>query len=302
MPPSTHRASQNSTTDRSISVAVRALRLWFAVESRLSPASAESRAARIFVTPPRQKRRNSAYLSPNSTTDADIKHVELVVRDGAGNVAVTCMGDGPAVMLLHGWGGSAADMRPLANGFARAGYRSVTFDMPGHGRSSGRESSLVEFLRAIRCVSDALGAPQLVVGHSFGGAAAVFGITELGLPVRGAVLVAPAPGPAYYVDRFARTVGLPGARTNGMVRQLVQRVGRSLESLDAVTAARDARVPAVIFHDPADREVPFEFAAKITDAWRGSRLVEAPSLGHKRLLRDAGTIDAAVAFADSLIR
>ena len=211
------------------------------------------------------------------------------------------MGNGPTVMLLHGWGGSAADMNPLATAFAIAGYRSITFDMPGHGRSSRRESSLVQFLRAMRSVSGALGTPDVVVGHSFGGTAAVFGITELGWPVRGAVLLAPAPGPAYYVQRFVRAVGLPKARTEGMVRHLVERVGRSLESLDAVEAAHDAKVPALVLHDPGDREVPFEFATRISDAWRGSRLVEAPALGHKRILRDPGTIAAAIEFADSLI-
>jgi predicted alpha/beta hydrolase family esterase len=145
-------------------------------------------------------------------------------------------------------------------------------------------------------VSTAVGAPEIIVGHSFGGAAAVFGVTELGLPVRGAVLVSPAPGPAYYVDRFATSLGLPPERTPGMLRHLVARVGRSMESLDALVAARTATAPAVIFHDPNDREVPFEFAERMANAWRGSRLVSAPTLGHKRILRDAEVISAAVEF------
>jgi pimeloyl-ACP methyl ester carboxylesterase len=203
-------------------------------------------------------------------------------------------------MLLHGWGGRAADMGPLAGAFARAGYRAVTFDMPGHGRSPGRESSLVEFLRAMQSVTDALGHPDLIVGHSFGGSAAVFGVTELGLLVRGAVLIAPAPGPAYYVDRFVRAVGLPAERASGMLRRVVERVGRSVESLDAVAAARAAKVPALILQDPADREVPWQYAEAMADAWRGSRLLPAPSLGHKRILRDPATIGAAIEFARAL--
>jgi pimeloyl-ACP methyl ester carboxylesterase len=205
-------------------------------------------------------------------------------------------------MFVHGWGGGSADMMSLASAFARAGWRSVVFDMPGHGRSPGRESSLVAFLRAMAVVSSALGIPDIIVGHSFGGAAAVLGITELGLPVRCAVLVSPAPGPAYYVDRFARTIGLPADRTQGMVRHLVERVGRSIESLDAVVAARSATVPALIFHDPGDREVPFEFAQEMSASWRGSRLVAAPTLGHKRILRDPEIIAWAVDFARSVGR
>jgi pimeloyl-ACP methyl ester carboxylesterase len=230
----------------------------------------------------------------------DVGWTNMSVCDGTSTVAASTLGHGPTLMLIHGWGGSAKDMTPLAVAFANAGYRSIVFDMPGHGRSSGRESSLVEFLRAMRAIVRLFGPPDFLVGHSFGGAAAIFGITELALPVRGAVLVSPAPGPAYYVDRFARTLGLPAARTHGMVKRLVQRVGRSLESLDAVSAAQHACVPALIFHDPADREVPFEFSRRMTDAWNGARLVEAPSLGHKRILRAPATIAAAVDFARSL--
>lgn len=247
----------------------------------------------MFATPPRQKRTISVG---NSAETIKEQHIEVVVREGRLRVSATTLGAGPLIMLAHGWGGSAVDMMPLARGFALSGFRAVTFDMPGHGMSPGKESSLVLFLSAMRAVSDALGAPEVIVGHSFGGAAAVFGITELALPVRAAVLISPAPGPAYYVDRFARTIGLPAERKKGMTRRLVERVGRSIESLDALVAARNANVPAMIFHDPADREVPFHFAEQMAESWRGSRLVPMPNLGHTRILRDATLIQTAVNF------
>jgi len=253
----------------------------------------------MFATPPRQKGRKIELASRLSDL-ARAYGIELM--DGPFRVSATTFGAGPSAMFLHGWGGSATDMLPLAWGFARAGWRSVVFDMPGHGQGPRRESSLVEFLRAMRLVAGALGDPEIIVGHSFGGAAAVLGITELCFPVRAAVLFSPAPGPAYYVDRFARALGLPAARIDGMVRQLVERVGRPMESLDALVAARAAAVPALIVHDPRDREVSFEFAEQLRDAWRGSRLVPAPSLGHKRILLDPTMIDTAVDFAPSHLR
>ena len=253
----------------------------------------------MFVTPPKHKRGSKAALAVIGLNSIERTHVTL--SDRGVSISASTIGTGPTVMLVHGWGGSAADMLPTANALAHSGYRAVVFDMPGHGRSPGRESSLVEFLRAMRAVSRTLGAPEFIVGHSFGGSAAVFGITELGLPVRGAVLFCPAPGPAYYVDRFARTVGLPRERTDGMMRLVVERVGRPVESLDALVAARDAHVPALILHDPADREVPFAFAQQMASTWAHSTLVERPSLGHKRILRDPATIAAAVDFTRSIV-
>lgn len=292
-----------STTVRSLPLAQRALRAWFALESRLAPSSAERRAARLFVTPPRQKGRRTGSTSNGDAIGSDFERADLLVRDGNLNVWTTTIGSGPKALLLHGWGGSGNDMMPIASALATAGFRSVIIDMPGHGRSPGRESSLVEFLRAIRAVTRSLGTPEIIVGHSFGGAAAVFSIVELELPVRGAVLIAPAPGPSYYLDRFARTVGLPADRTDGMVRNLVARVGRSMESLDTLTASsRATHVPALILHDPTDREVPFSYAERMSSGWPASRLVPTTSGGHRRILRDPDVIAATLSFAENTIK
>ena len=42
----------------------------------------------------------------------------------------------PAVVLAHGFSGSAAMMDPMASALARAGYVVVMPDLPGHGRNS----------------------------------------------------------------------------------------------------------------------------------------------------------------------
>src|SRR5262245_2128194 len=44
----------------------------------------------------------------------------------------------PTVIMCHGWGGLAAQLRPDAVVFARAGYFVVTFDYRGWGASEGR--------------------------------------------------------------------------------------------------------------------------------------------------------------------
>jgi dienelactone hydrolase len=44
----------------------------------------------------------------------------------------------PTIILCHGWGGTAAQLRPDAVVFARAGYYVVTFDYRGWGPSEGR--------------------------------------------------------------------------------------------------------------------------------------------------------------------
>ena len=44
----------------------------------------------------------------------------------------------PTIVMAHGWGGVAANLRPDAVAFARAGYLVVTFDYRGWGASDSR--------------------------------------------------------------------------------------------------------------------------------------------------------------------
>ncbi len=44
----------------------------------------------------------------------------------------------PTIILCHGWGGTAALLRPEAIAFARAGFMTVAFDYRGWGASDGR--------------------------------------------------------------------------------------------------------------------------------------------------------------------
>ena len=44
----------------------------------------------------------------------------------------------PAIVLCHGWGGTARDLRPEGIAFARAGYLAVAIDYRGWGESDAR--------------------------------------------------------------------------------------------------------------------------------------------------------------------
>ena len=134
-----------------------------------------------------------------------------------------------------------------------------------------------------------------VAGHSFGATAVTLALDE-GLAAPRAVLISPAPGPMHYVERIRRFIGLPEERVPGMVRRLVELVGREIPSFDAVQAARSITHPALVLHDPADAEVTFEGVEALTAAWRGSRLELHADVGHYRILRDPGVAASVASF------
>ena len=150
MTSSTSARQKNSTNGRSVPLQVRAVRTWFRVAAAVAPRAAERQAASLFLTPVRKRRPDPPLEDPSAERYA------LRVREGELEVAAWSWGTGPAVLLAHGWGGSAADMVPLAEELQQAGYRAVLFDFPAHGRSAGKRTNMVEWLRVMRAVAAAL--------------------------------------------------------------------------------------------------------------------------------------------------
>ncbi|MCX4759456.1 alpha/beta hydrolase [Streptomyces sp. NBC_01275] len=83
-------------------------------------------------------------------------------------------GDGPQLVLLHGYARSLADWESSAALLA-AGHRVLAVDLPGHGGSPGISPwTIPAVVRNIADTLDAHGVPEaVVVGHSLGGLVAV---------------------------------------------------------------------------------------------------------------------------------
>ena len=84
-------------------------------------------------------------------------------------------GEGPAVVLIHCWGGDQSFYRETARDL-RADYTVVTLDLAGHGASGQQrdEYTMNAFAHDVLAVMDTAGVRQTVlVGHSMGGLVAM---------------------------------------------------------------------------------------------------------------------------------
>lgn len=83
-------------------------------------------------------------------------------------------GEGPAVLLTHGYSASSAMWRSNVPALVEAGYRVITWDMRGHGQSSSPEDvslySAALTVGDMQALLDAAGAESAVIaGMSLGG-------------------------------------------------------------------------------------------------------------------------------------
>src|SRR3954466_1347051 len=139
----------------------------FAATALVAPDLAGAWAERLFPPPPRPRVEESAL----DLIDARARFVSHKAR----SIATWEWGwksrSAPAVLLAHGWGGHAAQMRGFVFKLLASGYRVIGFDPAAHGISEGRLTSLVDFADVLAAVAVAHGPLQGIVAHSLGAAA-----------------------------------------------------------------------------------------------------------------------------------
>lgn len=160
---------------------------------------------------------------------------------------VQTWGEGPAVVLLHGSGGSSHSWAALAPRLAGAGLGLVVPDLPGHaftGRPADRGMTLEGFTRGVEALLAALDRPiRAVVGHSAGAAVALEVARGLD-PAPPVVGICPAlvQGRDASSSVVARFLG-PGFRS-GFAARLAAGLVRHTRGLHAVLSSTGSRVPA----------------------------------------------------------
>ena len=269
---------------------LRAERVTLSAFSMFAPRLAEARAVDLFGTP------NPAHARAlPEVPGLRAVHSRITFRDGA--LSVSEWGQGPAVLLVHGWNGNAGQMLSFVAPLVAAGKRVIAFDQPAHGRSSGSYATLIDFAGAVRAVADASGPLEAIVAHSLGATASALAVSW-GLPASRLVLIAPPANVPFFARAFALQLGLSESRQEGMLAELKSRIG-DLDALDLTKLQPGARTHALVLHDRGDREVPFAHGAGIAQAWPGTRFVPLDGLGHNRVLRDAGVVQLVTSFAAS---
>jgi pimeloyl-ACP methyl ester carboxylesterase len=269
--------------------AERVVRGAFGLLNRTAPTLAARWGEHVFFTPPR------SALSARGREFLDSGRRSTLEAEGK-TIAAWSWGNGPAVYLVHGWGGRGAQLAAFGPPLVRAGHTVVTFDAPGHGASPGGRSSLLEFARALHEVARVFGPAHGLIAHSLGGAAAALAL-EQGLRVERAVFIASPADPAEWTRRLAQHLGMSAEVLGLMQSQSERRLGFRWSDLDVPRLARRLSVPLLVIHDRDDAHVAHADGERIAAAWPEARLLTTSGLGHHRILRHHEVVEAAVAFA-----
>ena len=228
---------------------------------------------------------------PNDRTPADFGLPFETVRIGTGNqrtlhgwlIAPTASArlPVPAAIMMHGWGGNAAVMLPLARPLYEAGFAALFIDARCHGASDDDSfASLPRFAEDVEHALTWLAArPEIVagqvalVGHSVGAGAVLLAASRR-QEVAAVVCVAAFSHPEEVMRGWLAARRIPEWPVGRYILEYVQKtIGHRFDDIAPVNTIARVRCPVLLVHGSDDDVVPLSDAHRIYDA-RAHQAVE----------------------------
>ncbi len=207
-------------------------------------------------------------------------------------------GSGPAVLLVHGFGGRPSLLAVnFADALAEAGYSVIGIELPGHATDTSQRSDVLSAATAIQQVVDHIDRPlHTILAHSFGVCASALATARGVTCERFAGVASLAwlnPLPAYFCDILRMS---PSVRKSMLACVEDAFAPQGLPALATEHQIRTLDCPVLLVHDRKDPECHWSSAVAIHRACPNSTLRWTSGLGHYRILRDETVRNEVVEF------
>ena len=252
----------------------RAYGQYFNLVALFSPGAAAKLAFNTFakVRKGRVQPRQQPFLD-------QARHTQETV---AGHVIQTYQwaGDGPRVLLIHGWESNSFRWRNLIAVLREQGFHVIAFDAPAHGYSSGKILHVPLYTECVEHMVQAFD-PKFIIGHSVGGMTALYHAHRH--PNESVEKVVTIGSPAEFgeiVASYQRMLGFNDLVLRAFDALVYEEFGYHVHEFATPRFVKGNPKKGLLLHDREDRIAPFHASQKVHDAWEDSVLVPTVGLGH----------------------
>lgn len=258
---------------------------------KISPQAAGKAAARLWFTPPKY-----APVLPEKMFLETAAKKRIPFEESRHQMTVETYytlygwGKGPLVLLVHGWGGSAAQMAPLAKSLVEAGFQVLAFDALAHGDSPGRQTDVLEMKDVIQDIAGRFDGIHAVLGYSMGALATILAVADGAKPDR-VVTVNSAASLDYYFKQFTTALNVGRPMSGRIAVSIGSGLRKNITDFSLLQIVPALHCPALILHDQNDEVVDYHEALALAKCWPYSELCITTGLGHAGFLHDKGTVE-----------
>ncbi len=235
--------------------------------------------------------------------------VSLPGLDGSTLRGWFCRSEGAAgraagAVVLHGWGGAAADMAPIAQPLIDAGIHTLLLDARCHGRSDDAEftsmPSFAEDLGAgVRWLRDQPGVDPdrvLLVGHSAGAGACLLAARD-DPRIAAVISLSSMADPREMMTRMLTVGRVPRPFVRVSLRVVEHVIGTRFADFAPLVTLAALQVPVLLVHGDQDAVVPVEDVHRLARVARDPTVLVIPGAGHAEAVDTTVLADALRAFA-----
>lgn len=206
-------------------------------------------------------------------------------------------GEGPLVILAHGWGGRGLQLSSFIAPLLKRGFRVLAFDHKGHGESATHWSSFLEFILGTQTVLQSTDKVHAIVAHSMGASAALKSLEKMDQKVK-LVAIAPMEEVGSVIEGLKRKHSVPHSAMNALIRSIEKETHISFEESRFLQWSQLEKHPILLVHDKYDRINSIDRSYEIHKALPQAELLETEGLGHSRILSDSQVIQKIAQFIE----
>ena len=199
------------------------------------------------------------------------------------------------ILLVHGWSGRGTQLVKFADSFVDKGYATISFDAPGHGKSSGNSTIMTEFIASIIEIDKKFGPFEAAIGHSLGGMALLNAIKK-GLEINRLIIIGSGDKVKDILDDFVSKLKLKPEFGSYLQQHFEKKYNEPMENYSGHGAAKTIKIPVLVIHDENDSEVPVETSINIHDNLKNGELLITQHLGHRKILGNPFVIEKTIEF------
>ena len=259
--------------------------------SFISPKLITLFAAKLFTTPIKHK-------IPKRELEMDRKSIQKLTYIPAIKKEIVLYQYGESkkkILLVHGWSGRGTQLFKIAEELQKAGYSTISFDAPAHGKSPGKMTIMTDFIATILEIDKELGPFEAAIGHSLGGMSVLNAIKE-GLKVNHAVVIGSGDIVQDILDDFVAKLELKPNLSTLLRLHFEKKYGEEMNNYSAYLAAAKTEIPVLVIHDHNDPEVPVKAGINIYEHLKNGELMLTEGLGHRKILGNTAIIEKILQF------